>query len=72
MKRRDVEFLSMRWVLLFAVLMFSASVLMNRYVWGDGPDWVQAAIVTALTSVSMAVFGVLQRPPSDGSSSDVP
>ena len=64
MQRREVQFLSLKWVLLFAVLMFTVSVLMNRFVWGDGFDWVQAAVVTGLTSVFLAVFGRLQQPPS--------
>ena len=64
MKRRDVEFLSLRYVLLAGVLMFVLSVLLNRYVWGDGFEWVQSAVVAALTTVFMGVFGRLQRPPS--------
>jgi hypothetical protein len=63
-KRRDVEFLSLRWVLLAGVLMFVLGVLMDRYVWEDGFEWVDNAVVAGLTTAFMGVFGWLQRPPS--------
>ena len=72
MKRRDVDLRSITWALLVGVLMFFFAALMNRYVWGDGFDWWQAAVVAVPTTAFLVLSGVLQAPRARGRHSDVP
>ncbi|QXG75203.1 hypothetical protein KUM42_15350 [Modestobacter sp. L9-4] len=71
MKRVAVRPVPLRLVLLFGVLVFVLNVLVNRFLFGDGFDWVKAAVVTVLTSAFVAVFGGPERPRSREEGSDV-
>lgn len=69
-RKSDIDPCSPRAALGLGVVMFFLGALLNRFVWGDGFDWGEAAAIAACSAGFLALVGHLQRPQSTQQRSD--